>query len=284
MNSAAEGRRTIEEISYDIFQYPNNVALYLERILGYIDLDRYDDALNDATTVIELEPSAGNFAGRGTISVNAFFSQSMIRYPNRVLLLQNAIRDLNRAIELDTEKELYYYTRGAAYVFLGELENAIIDLTKAIEVDQRSADAYALRGYSYIYTGQLQKAMEDTSMAIKLSPNDPRYFGYRGTAYENLGERELALRDFTRALELNGDYTDAYNNRSMIYFKMGNYQEALNDLIEYIKREPTANAYKGLGRTYQGLADQEIDNVKKAEYQRKAEENFAIAERMGETR
>jgi hypothetical protein len=39
-----------------------------------------------------------------------------------------------------------------------------------------------------------------------------------------------------------------------------------------------------MGSIYQGLADQEKDNVKKAEYQRKAEENFAIAERKGETR
>jgi tetratricopeptide (TPR) repeat protein len=121
-------------------------------------------------------------------------------------------------------------------------------------------------------------------MAIKLNPNTADYFYYRGMAYENMGEREEALRDFTSAIKLDKNFVAAYISRASTYYGMGKYQEALDDLTEYIKRKPAADAYEGIAKIYRAMADQEMNIRKKAEYQKKADENFAILEQIRRTK
>jgi tetratricopeptide (TPR) repeat protein len=286
INGTAEERRTIEEISYDIFRYPNNIPLYFERANAYIDLERYSDALSDITMILTLEPSAEHFAERSKVYYDAFYSHNMINDPNRALLLQHAMQDINRAIELNPNVGDFYRRRGEYCMELDDFGQGIEDTTSAIKLDPQNSEAYALRGCCYLMIDQFQKCLKDTSAALALGSTVSRVFYWRSMAYANLEEIEQALHEINHAIVMGPDSSDYYRVRSILYNQTGNYREALNDLTEYFKgvREPSGNDYKGMGSIYQGLANQEKDIVKKAEYQRKAEENFAIAERMGETR
>jgi tetratricopeptide (TPR) repeat protein len=262
--------------------------LYVERANAYLALGRFSDALSDAAMIIKLEPSAENFANCSKLWLEILlYWGDEIQEATQALLIQNAIQYIDRAIEIDSGRAAFYYIRGRLYIFLGEFEQVIMDMTKTIELSEigpQIVNVYEKRGYAYINSGQFQKAMEDANMTIKLEPNNAANFCHRGLAYEGIGEREKALQDFARAIKINKDYAETYLSRASTFYKMGKYQEALNDLTEYIKREPTANAYKGMGMVYQAMADQEKNKKKKTEYQKKADENLAIMEQMEGTR
>ncbi len=65
-----------------------------------------------------------------------------------------------------------HYKNGTVLVIDGEYEEAIVELNKAIELDPEYADAYYYRGLAYDKSGEVAKAISDYEKCIELS-NDP---------------------------------------------------------------------------------------------------------------
>ena len=85
---------------------------------------------------------------------------------------EEAIAELDQAIELDPEFSLAYVARGNAHFDLEQYEPAIVDFTKAIELAPDSALAYGNRGSAYAATGQNAQAKADYEKALPLA-SDP---------------------------------------------------------------------------------------------------------------
>jgi tetratricopeptide (TPR) repeat protein len=60
-----------------------------------------------------------------------------------------ALADLNRAIELDLEDASAFASRGETYREMERYEEALADYDRAIELDLEDASALAYRGYTY---------------------------------------------------------------------------------------------------------------------------------------
>ena len=87
-----------------------------------------------------------------------------------------ALKDLNRAIELQPKYPEALYNRGLAYYYLGKHEEAIRDYTRAIEVKPTLAVAYFNRSGTYFTIGQFRPALEDAKKAEQLGFDvDPAY-------------------------------------------------------------------------------------------------------------
>jgi tetratricopeptide (TPR) repeat protein len=80
---------------------------------------------------------------------------------------QQAIKDFDRAIELDPKLAEAYWGRGNTYHALGDYQQAIKDFDRAIELDPRFAEAYRCRGKTYNELGNRQQAIEDWKAAAK---------------------------------------------------------------------------------------------------------------------
>ena len=91
----------------------------------------------------------------------------------------SALKDLSRAIELDSELASAYNNRGNCYRALGKYNQAFSDYAAAIERKADYADAYNNRGLLYEELGRFDLARNDLNRAIELSPEDAR-------AYKNL--------------------------------------------------------------------------------------------------
>jgi tetratricopeptide (TPR) repeat protein len=85
---------------------------------------------------------------------------------------EEAIAELDQAIELDPEFSLAYIARANAHFSLEQFEQAVVDYTKAIELDPDSALAYANRGSAYAALGQMAQARADYETALPLA-SDP---------------------------------------------------------------------------------------------------------------
>lgn len=101
--------------------------------------------------------------------------------------LKVAIKDFDRAIQLDPQLALAYYNRAQAAFGLNRYEEAITDYDQAIGLDSESALLYTKRGEVYFALGQYERAIQDHEQAILLDPQfAPAYYN-RGGAYVELG-------------------------------------------------------------------------------------------------
>ena len=82
------------------------------------------------------------------------------------------------------------------------LEAAIADYDKAIELDPNFADAHYDRGYSFYEMGRLEEAVRDSSRAIELNPDDDRYYALRSVVYLFSDRMDLAQIDEEMCEEL----------------------------------------------------------------------------------
>jgi tetratricopeptide (TPR) repeat protein len=81
-----------------------------------------------------------------------------------------AIKDFNKAIELNPEDANAYFNRGGAYRDTGNYGQAVKDFTRAIELSPKDADAYDNRGIAYDLKGEYAQALKDYNRSIELNP------------------------------------------------------------------------------------------------------------------
>ena len=88
-----------------------------------------------------------------------------------------------------------FHKRGNRYSRSGSYEQAIRDYNRAIEMDGAFAEAYYDRGFSFYELGRYEEAISDLSRAIELNPGDDRYYGQRALVYLFADQLDLAQAD-----------------------------------------------------------------------------------------
>ena len=83
---------------------------------------------------------------------------------------------LDLAIKKDPSFREAYYNRGVVCYFLKKYEEAIKDFNKVIEMDSRNAMAYAIRGSVYEKTNRQELAMSDFKTAARLGDKDSQAY------------------------------------------------------------------------------------------------------------
>ena len=79
-----------------------------------------------------------------------------------------------------------YYNRGVAYRNLGDFRQAIRDYDRATELEPTFATAYSNRGVAYRTLGDLRQAIRDFDRAIELEPEEAVAYYNRGLIYGKL--------------------------------------------------------------------------------------------------
>jgi tetratricopeptide (TPR) repeat protein len=151
---------------------PALAAAYLNRSLSHSNLDQQQQAIDDATKAIELNPSYA------------------MAYQNRALAhrrlgnFQAAIADLNVAIQLDPNDPDPYYNRGLSRYDLGEIQGTIEDFNRAIELRPNHALVYYDRGVARLTQRDRSGALLDFKQSAKLCLDQGRLGCYRDAQYQ----------------------------------------------------------------------------------------------------
>jgi len=149
--------------------------------------------------------------------------------------LDGAIADSTKAIELNLNNEAPYVVRGSSYNMKRRYDEALVDFNKAIQLNPQSGPAYSGRGVSYSGKGEYAAGISDFTKAIALAPNDMQTYYNRGTAYAQLKDYDHALADFNKTIELNPNLAGAYNNRAIVYEKKGDLVRAAADKKKFLE-------------------------------------------------
>lgn len=171
----------------------------------------------------------------------------------------DAIRDYDRAIQLQPDYAEAYNGRGLAYYEKKEYQLAIQDYTQAIRIKPDYAEAFDNRGLACAASEDScnsDKAIADFDQAIKLNADFAEAFFNRGTVLVREGQFKGAIPDFTQAIQLRPNYPEAFVKRSDAYSYRHDLRHALQDLNQAIKLNPSdADAIFGRSSIYEELGD-----------------------------
>ena len=155
----------------------------------------------------EVEPLA-QWQEREQIRAYTYLVQSQMKHFKS--LYDEAIADLDKAIQLNPNCVLFYYNRGSVKSYLGKLKTDENDLVEAQQHYRGSIDDY--------------------TETIKLCPDHVVAYNDRGAAKSNLGQFKAdagnfteaqqhyrdAIDDYTEVIKLCPDFAIAYNNRAQV--------------------------------------------------------------------
>lgn len=142
----------------------------------------------------------------------------------------DAIRECTKQINGDagviSNVEYSYMNRGIAYEAKGLLEQAIADYSKVIEIKPGYDGGYVNRGNAYKAKGLLVRAIVDYNKAIELNQKNDKAYYNRGTVYKAKGLIEQAMDDFKKTIELNPNKDYTYYNVACLYSLRKKAQES----------------------------------------------------------
>lgn len=124
-------------------------------------------------------------------------NHSSIMYDTR-----GAIQDFNKALKIKPNYDFAYFNRAKVYEELNLFDEAIADINKAIELNNNS-DYYMSRALIYKSLNETEKSLNDFNKAIELNPQNG--FAYINRGYlkrEQLKDKKGAENDIKMAKKL----------------------------------------------------------------------------------
>ena len=220
-----EANKSFDEVAAVDKDYP---GLALERGLLFEASGRTDDALKEYEGALAKAPKDPDLmlrVGCGKVSAGrAKQAEELLRKvlsdrPNsaetnhclgRALLLEGtrlaeALRMLERAVELDANRAEYHLYAGWAANEAGNVPKAEHALAEALRLDQGLADAYWQRGVLRQRQGAARDAIADLTKALELRPSRYEAHAALADAYYDLGKEPLALSEWLLAIQAQPD-------------------------------------------------------------------------------
>ena len=144
-----------------------------------------------------------------------------------------------------------YYNR-AKLISAEDPEQAMADLNAAIEYLPNQGMLYFSRGTLKMDKGEHQSAIEDFDLALQYAPRDVQSWINRGSCNRTLKRYQEALNDFTTAYSFDTKFNSkALNNRALTLLDMNRLQPAIDDLTTIINSDPSyLNAYLNRANAY----------------------------------
>ena len=151
-------------------------------------------ALLDMSRAIELAP---NVAGIEIV------------YTNRANLhwlegrQKEAMVDVEHALRLKPDMALALHVRARIKTDMGDLDGALKDLDKAIAIESKLMPAYMARAAVHMQAGRLPESLSDYKTLMWSLPNDADVVASHGIVRGLLGETDGAMNDLTKARAMN---------------------------------------------------------------------------------
>ncbi len=172
----------------------NRFWLYLNRGSAELQKKRYDDAIKDFTTAIEIDPSrADPYERRG----QAYEQKKEI---------DKALADYDRALGLDPNQGMPHLHRGTIFYDRDEFDKALSDFQEVVRIWPNYAHGFIMRGRCYLKQTEpdYEHALANFDTALVMEPWNRKVHQDRAQTYSRLGDSERAFFDTAEAQHLAG--------------------------------------------------------------------------------
>ena len=156
--------------------------------------------------------------------------------------VQNAIKNFNKAVSLDSGIANAFSYRGFSKYLLGDTKGAFDDINKSQEINSNNPFNYFFMGIIYM-EADLEKAINLFNLVIEIDPNF--YIEKGGNAYSMRGRIKLSLEDFegaindlNKGIEINPSNAGIYVDRAMAKAMSRDLKGAIDDFSKAIEMDP----------------------------------------------
>jgi tetratricopeptide (TPR) repeat protein len=248
----------LESLNCHLEAFPEDANAYLLRATANISVERYEDAYEDASRVIEYaDPDDLLYTAGHQIRANASYLLAEF---------ETVIEDVTTLIELNEASEggdprlnmaVLYVLRGDAYLSLKDYDAARADYNAAVRADRRYAPAHA--GLSLVAVAEGDRTTAQAQEEAAFTLDSDIYWPYydRGVRFYRSGRYTAAIDEFTRAMALRPDVAARdYLLRGSAYYGLGEYEKALEDFENVTSIDPfNIDVYYGFALTYEAMED-----------------------------
>lgn len=139
--------------------YLKEAAPYLwARAQARVNAGKYRDGINDMNDYEELM--------KATIDDNFYYVRHQAEIKGR--LYQQALNDINRAIQMNPQEILYYAEKASLEVRVGMYDQAIVTAQECIQIDPNNSDGYLFLGLAQCLKGQKAEGIANLQKAKDL--------------------------------------------------------------------------------------------------------------------
>lgn len=219
----------------------------------YSDKQDFNNSLKTLKRLIKLYPDFDS----------AYVERGFVRLQLNVL--EKALTDLNKAIDLNNSIISGYFVRAMTYDALQDYNAAFEDYDYIIK--QKDKDYFLLalnqRASLYDYFGEYEKALIDLKQLYLMDSLDVQVLTSLGVIYRRLQDDKTAMKYYNIAISINPEYSDAIHKRALIYRDSNQLDKAVQEISRAIEISPKAGTfyvsrgliYRKMNKTDQALAD-----------------------------
>ena len=215
-----------------------------------------DKLVNDAVRTFKAGDTAGaivQFNQAVTVDATndaAYYQRGLLR-AERASQPEEAIKDFEKAIELNPEAALYHYHLGKVQARLKRWPQAINAFSKAIEKNANHGESHFELGVALQSQAQFDRAQEEYIQAIKLKPRFAQPYQALGNLYARFEKYPQAIQVFKNGIENNAEFAELHHDLGVIYKNQLRYDDAITAFQAAIKLKPTfTNALFNVGIAY----------------------------------
>ena len=152
-----------------------------------------------------------------------------------------AISRFTDLIGLNDTISTFYYGRGTAYLYTGDNINAVKDLEKTININTNSIDAYYGLAIAHINLENYQASISIINKAIKIDTTYYELYYARGIVNYINKNYQNAVKDFNYVLEHRNSLNALYG-RAISFYKQKLFSDTSTDLAAFLQNNKTNNA------------------------------------------
>ena len=138
-------------------------------------------------------------------------------------LVNNALHDLHKALELKPFEAKLYITLSDIYLLMGQMQKSLNALKKATELDHDDPEPLLKIAEIYLISKEYPLCFDHIEKAIAIDPVNPRAYFMRGFANKERGDTARAIRFFQITVDQDQNHYEAYNQLGLIYAAKGNH-------------------------------------------------------------
>lgn len=243
--------------------WPNQYKIYKEIGYAYDKLDNLREAENNYKKCIELEPETASaysslayiYYDQGKYEEALYHFKKYIQYEdnvndkiyrskgyceNELELYSDAIRSLNKAIQLAPKNASNYIELAFSYYQLKDADNALKNYNKGLAADPKSYES--TNGIADVYRNlkkDIPEAIKRYKYTTEIAPNNKRAYYWIGWCYNDLGQYEDAGYFLKKAVQIDSKYVDAITELGYSDYALEKYDDALEDFRKSMAIEKT---------------------------------------------
>ncbi len=225
-----ENNIALSKLTIAISMKGNFLAAYQVRSVVNMELENYDEALEDCKRCLRLKEDEKGF-------------YNLAQVYEKLEMFNEAEQAYMKSLSKNRRVSRTHYALALLQYNLKKYTSANSAINQVLQLEPGNLEGILLQSRILSAQGNFPKAIEVLSMASIEFPNEAQIFIYRGDINAQMHQESYSIIDYSRSLEIDPDNAEIYYKRAGAYEAIRDFEKALADyekLLAMSKYDGTA--------------------------------------------